>query len=248
MPERVGKPIKKDYLQECVESLRTRGWWFSRKEWTEEAFDIATDPTWNDFADHWNHLFRDEYMRDGGTYRYRRYSAFEFDAADGSFRLLPHEPYEQSKSVNKLNGGFPRHFEPLELTFVEHPTLEKILTNFGRIFSSTTGHRHWNVKLHPYRIIAREGVSGEPAPEGLHQDGVDFIVSYMIGRVNVIGGLSTVTDVRKQPIGEVEMDRPNDFFVCNDRNTYHDVSSVVIKEPKKPFAYRDVLVIAFEKI
>ncbi|MER8536689.1 2OG-Fe dioxygenase family protein [Mesorhizobium sp. M1005] len=32
-------------------------------------------------------------MRDGRTYRYRRYGAFEYDAVEGIFRLLPHAPY-----------------------------------------------------------------------------------------------------------------------------------------------------------
>ncbi len=237
-----------EYLVECVEALRTEGWWFSRSEWTESGFDIEPDETWLDFADHWNRLLQDEYMRDGGTYRYRRYSALEFDALDERFVLVPHAPYEQSASINTLNGGFKRHFEPLEVSFVEHPVLRKMLTGFGRIVSAASDHRRWNIKLHPYRILAREGVSGEPAPEGLHQDGVDFIVSYMVKRVNVTGGVSTVTDLGKQLLGDVELNRPNDFVVGDDRNTYHGVSSVIVENPKMPFAFRDVLVIAFEKI
>lgn len=39
-------------------------------------------------------------MCDGGTYRYGRYSALEYDAVDGIFRLLPHAPYEQSKGTS----------------------------------------------------------------------------------------------------------------------------------------------------
>ncbi|MVA27931.1 2OG-Fe dioxygenase family protein (plasmid) [Agrobacterium vitis] len=53
-------------------------------------------------------------MRDGRTYRYRRYSTFEYSSKDEKFRLLPHASYEQSKRGNHLNGGFKRHFEPLE--------------------------------------------------------------------------------------------------------------------------------------
>ncbi|MFA1674244.1 2OG-Fe dioxygenase family protein [Rhizobium mongolense] len=44
------------------------------------------------------------------------------------------------------------------------------------------------------------------------------------------------------------MNLPNDFLICNDRTRFHDVSAVAIENPKMPFAYRDVLVIAFEKI
>lgn len=247
MLERLKSNDKTGYIEECIENLQSNGWWFSRSEQTQRAFDIALDGEWFDFADHWNRLLLDEYMRDGGTYRYRRFSAFTFHATDGSLTLLPHAAYEQSASINRLNGGFKRYFEPLESSFTEHPVLHKILKTFGRIFSTASGHDDWNIKLHPYRIVARDGANGEPAPEGLHQDGVDYIVSYMIVRVNVTGGISTVTDIVKQPSGDVEMSRPNDFLVGDDRKTFHGVSPVIVDNPKKPFAYRDVLVIAFEK-
>lgn len=248
MLKKIASQAQSNHNQEGVDHLLENGWWFSRSEQTGAGFDIALDAEWHDFADHWNRMLLDEYMRDGGTYRYRRYSAFEYDAKDEKFHLLPHAPYEQSKRVNHLNGGFKRHFEPLEKSFIDHPVLSKILKNFGRIFSEAAGHDRWDIKLHPYRIIARESACGEPTPEGLHQDGVDFIVSYMIGRVNVTGGVSTVTDADKRPIGDVEMNLPNDFIVGNDRETYHGVTPVSIENPKMPFAYRDVLVIAFEKI
>lgn len=234
--------------QQCTDGLVTNGWWFSKGERAEACFGIEIDAAWKNFADHWNRLLLDEYMRDGGTYRYRRYSAFEYDATDGIFRLLPHAPYEQSKSVNHLNGGFKRHFEPLENSFIDHPVLEKILTGFCRILCEAARHDRWNIKIHPYRIVARDGVNGKPAPEGLHQDGVDFIACYMIGRVNVTGGMSMITDASKEFLGEVEMNSPNDFVICNDRETFHDVSSIVAENLKMPYAYRDVLVIAFEKL
>ncbi|MET3524843.1 argininosuccinate synthase-related protein [Mesorhizobium abyssinicae] len=240
--------VASSFSQQCTHHLVTNGWWFSKGECTEACFGIEIDADWKNFADHWDRLLLDEYMRDGGAYRYRRYSAFEYDSSDGLFRVLPHAPYEQSKSVNHLNGGFKRYFEPLELSFIEHPILEKILTGLCRILCELARHDRWNIKIHPYRIVARDGVNGKPAPEGLHQDGVDFIACYMIGRVNVTGGMSMITDASKQFLGEVEMNRPNDFVICNDRETFHDVSSIVAENLKMPYAYRDVLVIAFEKL
>ncbi|WP_274866220.1 2OG-Fe dioxygenase family protein [Sinorhizobium meliloti] len=233
--------------KECIDHLVTNGWWFSRGEHTSAGFGVKVDADWNDFADHWDRLLLDEYMRDGGTYRYRRYSAFEYNAVAGTFRLLPHAPYEQSKTVNSLNGGFKRYFEPLEQSFIAHSVLNTILAGFCKILSEADQHDDWLIKLHPYRIVARDGIEGKPAPEGLHQDGVDFIASYMIGRVNIAGGMSTITDATKRVLGEVDMNLPNDFLICDDRKRFHDVSSITIENAKMPFAYRDVLVIAFEK-
>ncbi|ACA20401.1 conserved hypothetical protein [Methylobacterium sp. 4-46] len=236
------------YRDDLVENLSDHGWWFSRGEHTVKGFGLDLGPAWEAFADEWNHLLRDEHMRDGGTYRYRRYSAFEYDDLRRSLRQLPHQPYEQSAAVNRLNGGFKRHFEPLRDSFVGNRNFSRIVTTFGEIFSRAAGHARWNVKLHPYRIVARDGARGEPAPEGLHKDGVDFIVSYMIRRVNVVGGISTITDDDRSLIGDVELGHPHDFVVGNDRVTYHGVSSVHVEDPRKAFAFRDVLVIAFERI
>ena len=206
------------------------------------------EPTqWADFADYWNRLALDRFMGDGGTYRLRRYGQFETDP-DGRLRQLPHAAYVQSRAVNRLNGGIARVFDPLEPGFVRHGVLHGVLRVLSRIFNSVEGKiQAWNVKLHPYRILAQAGMAGQPTPEGLHRDGVDYVVSMMVQRHNIVGGESSMTDAHGKPLGRVTLVDPMDMLVLNDAQTLHAVTPVVASDPGAP-AYRDVLVIAFEKV
>ena len=42
---------------------------------------------------------------------------------------------------------------------------------------------------------------GKPTPEGVHRDGVDFVIVVMIKRVNIDSGATTIYDLDNQPGG-----------------------------------------------
>lgn len=202
---------------------------------------------WQDFADYWNRLTPDRFMGDGGTYRLRRYGQFETDS-DGTLRQLPHSPYEQPSYINRLNGGIAREFDPLESGFAQHEVLHNILNVLIKIVNDVEGMvTPWNVKLHPYRIVAKPGVAGQPTPEGLHRDGVNYIVVMMVKRANIVGGESSLTDAHQTPLASVTLTESMHLVILNDENTMHEVTPVFPVDPQAP-AYRDVLVIAFTKV
>ncbi|MFM2060320.1 MAG: hypothetical protein RLY71_4705 [Pseudomonadota bacterium] len=199
------------------------------------------------FADHWPRLTLDRHMGDGGTYRYRRYG--EFDAPpDAARTLLPHGPYEQPTYINGLNGGVSRLFDPLEPTFVTDPVFSRLLDWLTHLCDQCEGSpQHWNIRLHPYRIVAGLAQAGNPTPEGLHRDGVDYIVSMMVARCNVEGGQSTVTDNHRRVLWQRTLEKPLDIMIGQDALTMHAVTPVVPLDPALP-AWRDVLVVAFTKV
>lgn len=199
------------------------------------------------FADHWPRLTLDRHMGDGGTYRYRRYG--EFDAPpDVARTLLPHGPYEQPTYINGLNGGVSRLFDPLEPTFVTDPVFSRLLDWLTRLCDQCEGSpQHWNIRLHPYRIVAGLAQAGNPTPEGLHRDGVDYIISMMVARCNVEGGESTVTDNHRRVLWQRTLQKPLDILIGQDALTMHAVTPVVPLDPALP-AWRDVLVVAFTKV
>lgn len=208
----------------------------------------VTQAAWHQFADHWNRLSIDHHMGDGGTYRLRRYGQFDTQR-DGSLRLRAHEPYEQPRYVNPLNGGVRRHFDPLEPSFVAHHVLRGILERLRAMVDRTVGGRtDWNIRLHPYRILARDGAPGQPTPEGLHRDGVDYVVSMLVDRRNVKGGQTTVTDARgKTPLATLTLQGAMSTLIADDAKTMHAVTAVEPLVRGKP-AWRDVLVIAFTRL
>lgn len=129
------------------------------------AMADADPEDWSVFATEWDRLTSDGYMADG-TYRLRRYSSFVFDTGTGELAQQPHKPYLQSTTIKHLNGGVERHFDPCTAEFCESPVLLGLLPALGRAFTQAHGCRRWNIKLHPYRIVASSEAAGQPAPEG----------------------------------------------------------------------------------
>ncbi|MBG0854761.1 2OG-Fe dioxygenase family protein [Streptomyces spinoverrucosus] len=199
---------------------------------------------WARFAAHWDELTLDTHMADGGTYRFRRYGQFDLDPAAGELTLLPHAPYRQEMDINPLNGGVERVFDPLTESFTADPLLRSVLVALGRIFTEVDGTPRWNVKLHPYRISASTEQEGQPAPEGRHRDGVTFITSLLIDRVNVSGGESGVYADSDEHLLTTTLSEPGDLLLGDDRRTLHSVTPVRPVDAARP-AHRDVLVIAY---
>lgn len=200
------------------------------------------------FKNCWNHLERDRYMADGGAYRYRRYGQFNKSKSGHQISMLPHEPYVQPAYINHLNGDIERHFEPLTDRFVTSPVLEKLLLLMSDIYDGVEGQKtNWNIRLHPYRIIADGVEEGQPTPEGLHRDGVTYIASLMINKSNAQGGVTTITDSEQNVLERITLDKTFDVVLANDEETMHEVSAIAPDELDR-YAYRDVLVIAFTKM
>lgn len=199
------------------------------------------------FAAYWFRLTEDRHMGDGGRYRQRRYGAL--DARPGLARqLLPHGPYEQPSYINSLNGDVARLFDPLEPGFVTHKVLNRLLDWLTALYDQCEGSpQRWDIRLHPYRILASPDEPGLPTPEGLHRDGVDYIVSMMMSRCNVNGGETTLTDLERRVLWQRTLQKPLDILIGKDAQTLHAVSPVSPVDATQP-ARRDVLVIAFTKV
>jgi len=201
-----------------------------------------------DFSSYWRGLTLDNYMADGGSYRFRRYNAMKTKAGCQGFTLQARHPYRQSASVNTLNGGIDRYYDDLEPGFVKHTVLQKLLIKMVLIYNTVEqADSEWLIQLHPYRVRADGGESGKPAPEGLHCDGVDFILSMMIHRENITGGKTSVATADKRIVYTRTLEQTLDMAICNDRKMLHDVTEIKPLLLDSP-AWRDVLVVAFTRL
>ncbi len=139
------------------------------------------------------------------------------------------------------------HFAPILSDLIESPTLTALL-DFGRqLFSRTIGTSQWHIELHQFRIEARDGQKGNPTPEGVHRDGVDFVIVVMINRVNIDSGATTIYNLDNQLIGEFTLLKTFDMAIVDDNKAYHGVTAIEQLEDSQE-AYRDVLVITYKKI
>jgi len=208
---------------------------------------IAATPIGNDgeFLDSWNRLEQDQYMADGGTYRKRRHATYASQNAGEAARLMPYQPHYQTADYNPLNGGVARYFAPI-LDDLHHSLTLAALLEFGNsVFSQITGNHHWHIELHQFRIEARDGKLGKPTPEGVHRDGVDFVIVVMIKRVNIDSGATTIFDLDNRLLGEFTLRESFDMVLVNDRRVYHGVTPITPLDTSEE-AFRDVLVITFK--
>ena len=90
------------------------------------------------------------------------------------------------------------------------------------------------------------GEHGKPTPEGLHRDGVDYVLVLLVNRRNIASGTTTVHDLDKRTLGSFTLTDPLDAALVDDARCYHGVTPVEPENPAQP-AYRDVLVVTFRK-
>jgi len=202
--------------------------------------------SWNEFAASWNNLGVDAYMADGGRYRRRRFAAFSVSA--DRIERKPHQPHYQSRDYNPLNGGIERWFKPITDVIAAHPLLVAALRTCCSLFDALTENKPsaWHVETHQFRIEAHVGRHGLPTPEGLHRDGVDWVLVLLIARENIAQGVTTIYDTDKRPLGSFTLTEPLDAAFVDDSRVYHGVTAVEPLDPQR-VAYRDVLVITFRR-
>ncbi len=209
-----------------------------------ERFGPFSD--WNAFAQSWDHLELDAYMKDGGRYRRRRHAVFGA-ASEGAILRQPHQPHFQTVEYNPLHGGIERWFEPVTDAVGDSRTLHTILSFCRRLFSSmASGAREWRIEVHQFRIEARTGEQGQPTPEGLHRDGVDYVLVLLVNRRNIARGMTTIHAPDGRELGHFTLTEPLDAAIVDDARVAHGVTPVEPIDPDQP-AYRDVLVVTFRR-
>jgi hypothetical protein len=198
---------------------------------------------WPAFAASWNTLELDRYMADGGRYRRRRHAVFSA-AAGGAIVRAPHQPHYQSRDYNALNGGIARWFEPIDAAIAGGETMGAILAFSRSLFERLAGPRDWHVEVHQFRIEARPHEQGRPTPEGVHRDGVDYVLVLLVDRRNIASGTTTVHALSGEELGAFTLTSPLDAALLDDARVAHGVTPIAPIDLDRP-AFRDVLVVTW---
>ncbi len=202
---------------------------------------------WPSFAASWDRLPPDPFMGDGGRYRRRRHACFAIGGAGerGPIRRLAHRPHYQTLEHNRLNGGVSRIFEPVEEAVAGHEVLAGILSLSRDVFDEPGGMDPWFVEMHQFRIEATPGEAGRPTPEGVHRDGVDWVLVLLVRRENVEEGETSISDAAGDPLGQFTLAEPGEAVFLDDRRCFHGVTPIRPRDPGRE-AFRDVLVVTFK--
>ena len=199
---------------------------------------------WNDFASSWRDLAEDSYLAQVGLRRRRRHAVFSADAGGGLHRSS-HQPHYQSRDYNTLQGGIERWFEPIRTDVADSTPMRRLLGFAHALFGGLAPKvMRWHVEVHQFRIEALPERHGEPTPEGMHRDGVNFVMVVLIDRHNITSGTTSIHALEGGEIGSFTLTRPLDTAFVDDSRVYHGVTAVAPLDAAQP-AWRDVLVVTF---
>ncbi len=139
-----------------------------------------------------------------------------------------------------------RWFEPILPAIAEGDSFQHILKfcrdTFGALAPAVG---RWHIEVHQFRIEARADEAGEPTPEGVHRDGVDYVLVLMIDRTNIESGTTTIHALDGELLGSFTLIQPMDAALVDDARVFHGVTAVTPVDPGKA-AHRDVLVVTFK--
>lgn len=208
--------------------------------------DSGSLSDWPAFAASWNDLEEDSYLADRGRFRKRRYAVFE-STAQGGITRQPHQPHRQHVDYNPLFGGVERWFAPISPAVANGPSMRTILAFCQRLFGGLSPSViRWHVEVHQFRIEAQGGQQGFPTPEGVHRDGVDFVLVLLVARRNIASGTTTVHGTGGRQLGSFTLTDPLDAALLDDTRVAHGVTPVTPLDQALP-AYRDVLVVTYRE-
>lgn len=204
-----------------------------------QALAGIDDEDWRVFAASWNDLGEDRYMADGGRYRRRRHSCLCLTEDD--LTLLAPRPHYQSRDHNILNGGIERWFEPVAPPVLHSPLFKSLIALAAALFP--LGAKSHLIEVHQFRIEARVDLPGLPTPEGMHRDGVDFVLVMLVSRENVREGV-TQLEIDGTVRTSFTLSDPMEAVLLDDHRIKHEVTPIVAFDPSEA-AHRDVLVVTF---
>lgn len=201
---------------------------------------------WGAFAASWNDLPLDTHLPEGHRYRRRRHATLSARAGERDFRLEAHRPHYQAPEYNRLVGGIERWFEPVRAEVLEGASFRAIVGLCLRVFGALRPQADWHIECHQFRIEARREAAGQPTPEGVHRDGVDYVLVMLVNRTNIESGTTTVHAPDGRLLGSFTLTHALDSAWVDDERVLHGVTPVRPIDPARA-AHRDVLVVTLRE-
>ena len=190
---------------------------------------------WPAFAASWDDLGLDTYMADGGRYRKRRHATF----ARGWRRADPSRAAPAALSKPRLQCAERRHRALVRSGAARRSragaTLTTILETCRDAVRATCDDTGAGMSRYTSSASRRAaGVEGRPTPEGMHRDGVDYVLVLLIGRRNIQSGVTSIHDASGRDLGSFTLAEPFDAAWVDDHRMMHGVTPVEPIDPVGP--------------
>jgi len=167
-----------------------------------------------------NKLPVDPYL--AGNYRFRRLSHFKISG--DSIVKLPHRPFYQARQYNPLLGNLVREYPELDDELIQLEDFQRIILEFFEFCKLCSTYKE--IAVHQIRITASPEQTGEPAPEGIHKDGVDLIAIFSVNRERIEGGETHLYKSKNDSPVLNKILNPGEMLVFSDKDFFHFTSAI----------------------
>jgi hypothetical protein len=138
-----------------------------------------------------------------------------------------------------------RLYLPVEDEVQKNSAFRQVVYTFTDALALLHPSAQWLVQVFQNRILASNGQPGHPTPEGIHRDGVDYVLTMLIKREYVDGGESlTFAQDGQTLLAAKTLEEAGDFIFLNDKLLKHSVQPINRLEHSKE-GYRDALIVMF---
>ncbi|NUM53384.1 MAG: 2OG-Fe dioxygenase family protein [Candidatus Hydrogenedentes bacterium] len=155
--------------------------------------------------------------RDGGSWSVSQQPARSFSMDVQDYRRLP------------------RVFAPMQVTADTCRSFKLLLVDIADMVAETRENvRNLRMTIHQISTVARTDFTATNAPEGIHQDGVDFVVTALvISRNNVIGGVSQLFGPDRKTLWYEHVVQPGEGIFHADAGSpiWHLVTPIAVSDP-----------------
>jgi len=189
---------------------------------------------------------RNELDRIGMTGRRKR-SVARFNLLRGAsrwdFERVPAEQYRQNVAPGDPR-ALVRVFHEMETVVTEHPQVRHLMGCFAELVREQHPDcKRLRLNVHQMFVFADILSAGDNAPEGIHQDGADYIVSALvIERAGIVGGESIVYGLDKKTEYFRRTLAEGEGLFQSDRELWHYVTPVRENPAVPPdYGHRSIL-------
>lgn len=194
------------------------------------------------FQADWDDLPADTFLKDGGSYRYRRHASFAVSGEQVT--QVPHRAHWQPVKYNALHGGMERWFAPMLDATTQQPVWLQLIRRLAQLsqqlFAQDMQSRCF-VEAHQFRIDTASGI-GRPTPEGAHRDGVDLVAVFLVGRRGIKGGETRVFEAAGPRGLRFTLTEPWSLMLLDDARMIHE-STPIQPVDAAGLGVRDTLVV-----
>lgn len=182
------------------------------------------------------HLPKDPYLE--GNYRFRRLSHFKIEG--DRLIKLPHRRLFQSRQYNPLLGDVVREYSELDDELIQLEEFQRLVWEFFQFCQLCSTSQE--IGVHQIRTTASPHQSGNPAPEGIHRDGVDVVGIFSVDRNKIEGGETHLYQSKDDKLPAfTKVLNPGELLVFRDAQYFHYTSPVNVLTDEQ--GTRDVFVL-----